>query len=508
MQQDTGKKILQWNIIASMLSQIASLAINLISKRVIYIYLNVDYLGLQSLYSNFCDVLSFAYFGAGTAMLFSFYAPFAKGDKEKLAVIYKHYDNLYKKMTWIVFGAGLATTILAVFSVNKQIADIEVAITFLTFMMSIVFYNRHMIRSYFIQADQRRYFVVAVTSTVDAVALIAEILVLKLFRSYEAFVICILLKNLLINYIFQRYLKKKYSYLFLPCEPLDEAESKEIKTNIADMVMYRFGKVLISNTDNIFITRFINVAMVGIYSNYQFIITGTTSLVAAFYDAITARVGQMMTIRKRGEQYAEFQLYSFINSWMTGVTIICFYFLVQDFIKIWMGSVEQLSMEIVVIILVNYYIEVCRYATKMYRESAGLFKNIKQMILIKGVLNIILSFALGKIWGLTGILIATTIASATTLFWYEPLVVYRHFYKGFANELRYQLMTLVQMGAAFFVTGFVVERLSGEGIVLFLIKAAVCGLVVNLCYLLFFFVFSKLRKGEQSVGTEETDNGN
>lgn len=508
MQQDTGKKLLQWNIITGMLSQIVSLAINLISKRVICIYLNVDYLGLQSLYSNFCDVLSFAYFGAGTAMLFSFYAPFARGDKEKLAVIYKHYDNIYKKMTWIVFGVGLATTLLAVFSVNKQISDIEVAITFLTFMMSIVFYNRHMVRSYFIQADQRRYFVVAVTSTVDAVALIGEVLVLKIFRSYEAFVICILLKNLLINHIFQRYLKKNYSYLFLPCEPLGEEESKEIKTNISDMVMYRFGKVLISNTDNIFISRFISMAMVGIYSNYQFIITGITSLVAAFYEAITARVGQMMSIRKSEEQYAEFRFYSFINSWMTGATIICFYFLVQDFIRIWMGSVERLSMEIVVIILVNYYIEVCRYATKMYRESAGLFKNIKQMVLIKGVLNIILSFAFGKVWGLTGIIIATTIASATTLFWYEPLVVYRHFHKGFVNELRYQLLTLVQMGAAFLITGFVVKNFSGEGIVPFLMKAAVCGIVVNLCYLLFFFVFSKLRKGKQSKETEETNNGN
>lgn len=68
MQQDSGKRLLQWNIIVSMLSQVLSLVINLISKRVICLYLNVEYLGLQSLYSNFCDVLSFAYFGAGTAM--------------------------------------------------------------------------------------------------------------------------------------------------------------------------------------------------------------------------------------------------------------------------------------------------------------------------------------------------------------------------------------------------------------------------------------------------------
>ena len=103
-----------------MLSQVLSLVINLISKRVICLYLNVEYLGLQSLYSNFCDVLSFAYFGAGTAMLFSFYGPLARGDKERLAAIYRYYDGIYKKMTWVVLGIGTVSTIFAVFSVNAS----------------------------------------------------------------------------------------------------------------------------------------------------------------------------------------------------------------------------------------------------------------------------------------------------------------------------------------------------------------------------------------------------
>ncbi|MFR5915640.1 MAG: hypothetical protein ACLUGJ_11625 [Blautia wexlerae] len=55
--------------------------------------------------------------------------------------------------------------------------------------------------------------------------------------------------------------------------------------------------------------------MVGIYSNYQFIIAGITSLIAAFYEAITARVGQMLSMSEGENQYQGFlQFYSFINS--------------------------------------------------------------------------------------------------------------------------------------------------------------------------------------------------
>ena len=494
MQQDSGKRLLQWNIIVSMLSQVLSLVINLISKRVICLYLNMEYLGLQSLYSNFCDVLSFAYFGAGTAMLFSFYGPLARGDKERLAAIYRHYDGIYKKMTCVVLGIGSISTIFAVFSVNASISDLEVAVTYLTFMLSVVLYNRQMVRNYFIQADQRRYFVAAVTGGVDASALIIEILLLKYFKSYEAFVVCILVKNILINWIFSKYLKIRYGYLFKRGSGLEKEEADTIKSNVSDMVMYRFGKVLISNTDNIFISRFISTAMVGIYSNYQFIIAGITSLIAAFYEAITARVGQMLSMSEGENQYQGFQFYSFINSWMAGATIVCFYYLVQDFIRIWMGSVDLLSREVIIVIIVNYYLEICRSATKMYRESAGLFKNIKRMILIKGGLNIVLSFVLGKIWGLWGILIATTIASAATLFWYEPLIVFRYLKKSFMNEIYYQFITLLQMAASLLVTGLAVGALPEGGVLHFLLKAAVCGVVCNLCYLVFYFIFKQSMK--------------
>lgn len=496
MQQNRSKKLLQWNIIVSMFIQVLSLVINLISKRVICLYLNVEYLGLQSLYSNFCDVLSFAYFGAGTAMLFSFYGPLVTGDKERLAALYRHYNAIYKKMTWIVSSVGIVTTVVAVLSVNADISDVEVMITFLTFMLSTVLYNRHMVRNFFIQADQRRYFVAGITGGVDLASLAIQILVLKVFRSYEAFIICILIKNLLINYIFGRYLKSKYSYLFTGSTILPPAEAEAIKHNVVDMVMYRFGKVLISNTDSIFISSLISTAMVGIYSNYQFIILGISSLVSAFYEAIKARVGQQMTVSKKENQYRGFQMHSFLNSWMAGVTIICFYYLVQDFIKLWMGSVPLLAMEIIIILLVNYYLEICRYTTRMYMENAGLFNNAKSMILIKGGLNIVLSYFMGKAWGIGGILIATTIAAAVTLFWYEPYIIYRYFKKSFVNEIYYQFTTFLQMAAAFVVTGIAIHYLPGEGMLHFLVKAVVCGIVVNVCYGIFYLIYKWIKQGE------------
>lgn len=117
------------------------------------------------------------------------------------------------------------------YAVNADISALEICITYLTYMLSVVLYNRRLVRNYFIQADQRRYFVAWVTGGVDGIALILEILLLKHFHSYELFVICILVKNLFINLIFKWELKRSYSYLSYAADELEEKEKYAIKSN-------------------------------------------------------------------------------------------------------------------------------------------------------------------------------------------------------------------------------------------------------------------------------------
>ena len=57
------------------------------------------YLGIQSVYANFCDILSFAFLGIGSAMLFSMYGAFARGIQGEIASYFQYYDQLYRKVS-------------------------------------------------------------------------------------------------------------------------------------------------------------------------------------------------------------------------------------------------------------------------------------------------------------------------------------------------------------------------------------------------------------------------
>ena len=81
------------NLIIGMGYQILSLLINLVSKNAVRTYLDLDYLGMQTVFSNFCDLFTFAFAGIGMGVLFSLYKPIEEGNRKEICGIYRYYDK-------------------------------------------------------------------------------------------------------------------------------------------------------------------------------------------------------------------------------------------------------------------------------------------------------------------------------------------------------------------------------------------------------------------------------
>ena len=104
------------------------------------------------------------------------------------------------------------------------------------------------------------------------------------------------------------------------------------------------------------------------------------------------------------------------------------------------------------------------------------------MILVKGIANIILSMVMGKLWGIMGVLVATTVTSATTLFWYEPKIVYEYFKKSIWDEVLYHITTVTLLTISFGLTYLVVHRMQGTGMIYLLYKGVICLITSNIVY--------------------------
>ncbi len=471
---------LQKNIVVGLLVQVLSLAVNLISKSAIRSYLDIEYLGLQSVFANFCDIFVFGFAGLGTAMQFRMYRAFAKQDETRIRELYHHFDRIYQKITWLVSAVGGVCAIFVLLTINADISDLEVLLTYLLYLISIIITNRFLVRSYFIMADERRYVVSAINGAVDVAALAVQILVLKFTRNYALFLLCILVKNVIINLVIKRYLHRKYPVVKGTAGEIQDSEKKEIVSNIKDLMVSKLGAVLVRSTDSILTSSLINTALAGIYSNYQFIITGVLSLLQTFFQAITARIGHIMNHDDSAKKEKSLFYSTAANIWITGFTLVCFVLLVQDFVTLWMGKDALLSKALVCLIAVNYYLDSIRESTNTFRNILGLFHKIKRAVLLKGLINLILSIILGKLYGLGGIVAATGISQLVTLFWYEPYLVYRYFKKSVWAEVFYQLRALLAIAVCLAVSYFATQWLTVTGWGMLVIKALLCAAVSNL----------------------------
>ena len=106
-----------------------------------------------------------------------------------------------------------------------------------------------------------------------------------------------------------------------------------------------------------------------------------------------------------------------------------FALLFNDFITIWIGEQYILPRKIIYICILNFYLKGVLYPIWCYRNTTGLFKDTKYLMIIASVINLVLSIIFGINYGLIGIFMATAISRLTTNVWYEPMILFTRYFK-------------------------------------------------------------------------------
>ena len=108
--------------------------------------------------------------------------------------------------------------------------------------------------------------------------------------------------------------KKEYPYLKeKDAKKLDDGTFKEIKKNVVAMVFHKVGSIIRDSTDNLLISKYIRVAVTGIYSNYSMITKALTSLITQVFGSVLSSVGNLHATRDDRAQKEVFYNINFMN---------------------------------------------------------------------------------------------------------------------------------------------------------------------------------------------------
>ncbi|MEK6266348.1 MAG: hypothetical protein N2B06_16510 [Clostridium sp.] len=475
------------NFIVGAISQFFFLFLNLVAKTVFIKTLGIEFVGINGLFTNIFLLLSFAEFGIGSVMVYSLYEPLTKQDTKKITAIYRFFKKIYIIISILIMLIGILIIPMLKFMVNTETAVTNLTLYYILFLISITISNMYIYKSHLILADQKEYIVSLYQILFGGIALILQIIFLLFTENYIIYLIIVLSKNILFSFSVSSKVNRLYPFINdkATSNTISVNEKQQIIKKIRDVFIYKFARALLTGTDNIIISILVGTIWVGYYSNYDLIITGVFSLVTTFNSAISASIGNLIIKEKVENQYKIFNITQVINYWIAGFTTTCLYILFQDFITLWIGKEYLFDWKIVIIIVFNYYLVCTRNSVKVFREAAGMFEKVKYIMGLAAVINIVLSIALGTIFGVLGVLLATSITTLSTYYWYEAKLLMENqfgcsvkiYFKG---QIKGFSLTIISI----FITWLFVSMVNEVTISSFIIKICICLVVPNIFYVL------------------------
>lgn len=479
------------NVVIGITSQSLLLVMNFVAKSVFIKVLGADYLGVNGLFSNIFLLFSFAEFGIGSAMIYSLYEPLARQDLDKISALYHYYRRLCRILSVLVATAGVCVIPFLHYIVKTRSEISGIYIFYLVFLANTVLYNLLSYKTYLLVADQEEYKVSLIRMTFDSLNMVLQVVVLLTTHNYLLYLILLCFKTVATYLATSKAVANAYPFLDQKAILAKEDRTK-IMINVRALFIYKFARVLLEGTNNIIISILVGTVWVGYYSNYDLIIIGLTSIVTLVFSAVAASIGNLVAEKDPQGMYEVFKVVQVAGAWITGFCTICLLVLFQDFIELWIGKEYVLSYPIVAVITLNFYLNCVRDSVKIFREAVGIFVKVKNMVIVTATINLILSFALGKVYGVFGVLIATSIAVLVTYFWYEPLLIFKSMKKGhIAWYFAFQAFSVLLVFFGTYLINALTGRIQGATIGGFLIKMIVCAVVINGYY---FVIFGRTRE--------------
>ena len=484
------------NAAIALAMQIVSVVLSFIGRTVFALLLEKEYLGLGGLFSNIISVLSLSELGIGSVIIVNLYKPLAEKDQDRICKLMNFYRTAYQIIGIFVICCGIAIVPFLPFLVNSK-----TEIPFLKgyFILFIV----HSASSYFFAykqsiliASQKEYICSIVRQIFNAVMHILQIIFLIATREYVTYLLVTIFTNLATNIVISMIVDRKYPYLKNNHQTLQKEERKKILANISSMMLHKVGNVIINSTDNILISSMVGIIFAGLYSNYLLIINTIMQIVTIAFNSVSASIGDFNACKSNEESMELFKAMNILSYWIFGMSSICLITLFQPTISIWLGTDYLLNTSCVMMIVINFFLSGIIRVPATFVDVNGLYTRTKFKPITMALLNLVISIACAKLWGLIGIFIGTFGSYILVGLWVDPFFLCKYkFLMSFTRYVLYLLKNVLLIVVFGVITYTIVSFIRN-----YILKVAICFILSNLLLAIvycrtdgFQFIYHRIR---------------
>lgn len=479
------KKKLLLNTITSLLLQLATFVCGLILPRLVLQSYGSAVNGLVQSITQFLGIISFMELGMGQVIQSALYKPLLDQDMGEVSRILSSGGKFFRRIAY-----ALAVYVVVLIVVYPQMTDTGYewsytaaligAISISTFAQ----YYFGIIDRLLLNADQRGYvqyisqIVSTVLNTVACVALIhagASIQMVKLTTS---------LIYLARPFFVRLYVRRRYCVnrkIHYTGEPI-----KQKWNGIAQHA----AAVVLENTDTVALTLLSTLENVSIYSVYHLIVYGVRSIYFAAAAGIQSAMGKLWAKQNMSELKRVFSGVEVLMHLVVVFLFSCTGILILPFIRVYtdgITDVDYIQPLFAVLITLAYGSQCLKTPYNIMVMAAGHYKQTQHCHIVSAALNLVITVAAVRAWGLVGVAIGTLAGMLYQTVWlayYVSRYLINGPFLGFFAHLAVDALTCgliwwatswIQLGANTYLAWFIMAiQVAAVALVITAAMALIC----------------------------------
>lgn len=484
------------NILFGVILKIYQVIVPFFLRTALIYFMGMEYVGLNSLFTSILQVLNLAELGAGSAMIFSTYKPLAENDTVTVCALMKLYRRYYRIIGGVTAVLGIALTPFIPFLIKGDVPEnINIYVLYLLNLgATVLSYWLFAYKNSILQASQRNDVISKIMLFTNTVQYVLRFLAVCILRDYYLYVIILLVSQALTNIITAVVADKMYPD-YKPKGQLDEMTVKKINQRIKDLFTAKLGYVTVNFADNIVISAFLGLTVLGVYQNYYFIMSAVMGFVMIIYNACTAGIGNSLIKETKEKNFSDLQTLTFIICWISGWCSACFLSLYQPFMEIWTGNL--LSYGEVVLFGIYFYVYEVNQLLNTYKDASGIWHKDRFRPLTVSAVNLFLNLLTVNFWGIYGVLLSTVLSTAFIgINWLLQNLFECVFEKSMLKGYMKKLIFYTAVSICVCIATVCICKFTKN----FILKTAICFVIPNILFYLMYRKDDEFTKSKKIIG--------
>ena len=421
------KKDLLINLLITATLGVLSFVIN----RVFSQQLGQEALGLMSLMTQLIAYLNLAELGISSASTYALYKPLAQKNENQINIIVSTINIYYQRISMIILIVGLLVAIFIPSIAKTSSFGNSIYIYWILYVINTAWSYYYAKYSILFLANQEYGYTRLIEGSSRIFVTLLQLFVLLYFQSFLLFVLVLSLQNIINIILYKLHYSRHYPYIKKVLKK-DSTIFKKMKS----LFWHKIGTLVVFNTDIILLAQFTSLKVVAIYSTYLIVYQLILTIVGILTPVLSPKIGKYIALNSANDSYILWKSLHLLYLYSGTVLVTVSYYMINPFIKLWMGEEYLLPEFTIFLLMINLFINITRVMIEVFKDGFGFFEDIYNPIL-ESIINLVVSFILVQSMGLNGVIIGTICSNIVVIYFLKPLLVY---IKCFKKNIRYFLI--------------------------------------------------------------------